>query len=172
MDDLKEKAIRAIRKDPRGYKHWKRTNKFIDNIIKETLKNSPILSFNPEAWLSPLFHSYFNLRSHYWGAFFESALRKTEKRHLFNLFGLIDLKIPLYIRIISILIRICVDRIIDETYTSLPKLPSHYYYHPQYFGIAHAGYMMNIENYLNEISNELFTKLHNFFMECRGEPPE
>ncbi|MFX1502137.1 MAG: SEC-C metal-binding domain-containing protein, partial [Promethearchaeota archaeon] len=63
---LRVQAIAEIKKNPRGYIHWNLTNKILDEIIKDKLKDAPLLKYRPEAWIQPLYKAYFLLRSDYW----------------------------------------------------------------------------------------------------------
>lgn len=175
--DLWNKALKSFRADPRGRTHWLVTNTLFDNILKTNLKDSLILKYNPEEWLKFLFDIYHNLRIPYWQEFYDRMIRKLEDGFfgIFNLPISIPLETPIYIRIISLLIRILIDRIGLTEYKRLESIPGHLYAEmelTQTFTITPFGHVENYFTFLDKITNNASKEIIEFFKEARGDSPK
>jgi hypothetical protein len=168
--DIYADEIRKFRKYPRKPWIWRHLNYIIDKILKEKLKDAPILQYVPEPWLNPLFSTYFSLKSHYWFNIYEDFVDQS-RNALLNLSRFIDIHIPLYIRIISLLIWIIIDRMGVPQYMRLPGLPAGLYTEPK-MRIRlelpfYTGYKY-IFQYIDNITNNASLEIKNFFIEAMG----
>lgn len=173
IDPHRIKAIAKIRRDPRGRTHWISTNAIIDEILKKKLKNAPVLKYNSEAWIRPLYTSYFILRSDYWRIIYDTLIKESN-RSFDWLLNRITLETPTYLRIISLLLRITFDRLGISEYDNLPKLPINYAMQPE-FGSSpffSFGTEQGIFKYIDEITNNASREICNFFFEARDNKKE
>ena len=170
-------AIEALREDPRGYVPSSRSiiNRMIDEILKENLKNALILQYRPEDWLWPLYRAHFILKSQYWFNVYQTLF--SQEYSLFH-FGtlalppLVDLRAPLYIRIIGLLLHIIIDRINQPQYKALPPVPPFYIDQLPLVEMFGSGPMLdtgNIFNYIDTITNNAAKEINEFYLMANGE---
>jgi len=173
INPIRSIAIQEIKKNPRGSHHWSLTNDVIDEILKEKLKNAPILKYTPEAWINPLYTSYFILRSDYWRIIYDTLIEESNRS--FNwLLNRITLETPTYLRIISLLLRIIIDRLGLSEYDNLPKLPFNYAMQPEFGSSPFFNFSTErgIFKYIDEITNNASREICNFFFEARDNKKE
>ncbi len=164
-------AMEQFKKDPRSATHWHYTNMVIDEILRKRLRNAPILKYNPYGWIQCLHLCYFILKSHYWFNVYEYTIKKNEESFksmpLGFIFRWIRTETPLYIRIISLLLHICFDRIGLNKYDKLPNVPIKYLFEVQHKGVG--PYISDgIFKYIDEITNNASKEINYFFTESRG----
>lgn len=173
IDPHRIKAITQLKREPRGTKHWRSTNAIIDEILKKKLNNAPILKYKPEAWISPLYTSYFILRSDYWRIIYDTLIE--ESNNIFDwVVNRITLETPTYLRIISLLLRITIDRLGLSKYDNLPKLPLNYAMQPEIGSspFYSFGTERGIFKYIDEITNNASREICKFFFEARDNKKE
>ena len=155
-DSDQDKLIERLKKYARKRKGWDVLNKAADKILKKNLLNSEFLKFYPASWLPELFRAYLILRMNYWTTF-RMRLQQNSKG-LMPFF--LSIKNPIYLRIVSLLLRITADRIGIEDYDKLDQIPIYRKYHVP----THCPYDMLpnfLENivfeYIDFITNKLTT---------------
>jgi hypothetical protein len=170
---LRVQAIAEIKKNPRGYTHWNLTNKILDEIIKDKLKDAPLLKYRPEAWIQPLYKAYFLLRSDYWRIIYATLIDESDSTSTL-LLNTRPLEIPTYLRIISLLLRIIIDRVGLTEYKALPPLPLKYAIQLEFGGFPYYNLGINagIFKYIDEITNNASREVSNFFLETRDNEKE
>lgn len=162
-------ALVQIRSSPRGSEHWEYTNALIDDILKEKLKNSLILKYQPIGWLEPLYFSHFVLKSHYWFNVYNRFIAKDDVQCAFSNLTAIPLHTPLYIRIISLCLRIIIDRLGVSKYDKLPPIPPGLYIQPNYTLSSMVDSEGGIFEYIDRITDNATVEIKRFFDEVRND---
>jgi len=163
-------AVDNFRKHPLSNDHWETTNAAIDEILKKCLKNSPVLKYRPVNWIEPLFHSSFVLKYPYWKRVYEDCVVSNPEIFLSSFLFSVPYDTPLYLRIVSLLLRIQFDRLGLPRYDKLPQLPSKLATRPMgtltLQGIPRQG----IFPFIDMITNNATLEIKQFFDEIRDEP--
>ena len=175
-NQLRNKTIKKFRKFPRKPWIWKYLHPVIDEILKEKLKNAPILKYKPESWINPLYRAYYVIKSHYWSNIYRdfiqdlsgtnAGIEAFSKQFLEGAYRFINLDAPLYIRVISLLLRIIIDRYGIAKYDNLPPLPINLYKEPEFHMVGTVNY--TIHKYIDKITNNASLEIKEFFIEAIG----
>ncbi len=165
-----DQIIIELRRSPRKPWIWPFLNLVLDDILKKGLKNAPILKYNPANFIDPLWHCYYILKSHYWSNIYESFVNddysNPEFRMLWSITRFIDIHVPLYIRIVSLLLRIIYDRLEFSEYRQLPSIPPNLYHEPFFhmYGINNT----TILKYIDKLTNNASLEIKEFFIDAIG----
>ena len=95
-----------------------------------------------------------------------AGIEAFSKQFLEGAYRFINLDAPLYIRIISLLLRIIIDRYGIAKYDNLPPLPINLYKEPEFHMVGPVNH--TIHRYIDKITNNASLEIKEFFIEAIG----
>ncbi len=166
INNLREKAIARITRNPYKKSHWKHTNRYLDYLIKDKLLDSTLFKFDPRHFRDSLYHAYYVLRSYYWGSFYNSFFESS--MWSFSGIYLPTKEIAIYLRLLNLLIHCIEERSCNPYYTAerFRAPPEILRTIPKFSGLAPFE---KVREYIDFISKDVGKTINWFFDDLLGE---